>query len=345
VVSGVDDLGNGHVVQFYEHDEELADRVASYLRDVLDGRGAAIVIATAAHRQAIQARLSEAGADLTAAAGRGDYVVLDAEGTMAALTTTGTTAGTTAGRIDGTAFERVIGGVITSAGRGRRPVRVYGEMVALLWDSGDAFGAIHLESLWNDLAAASSFPFSLYCAYHAESVAGPEHAASLRRLCHLHTSVLSAPSNATTDRRPMSGYEVRAEFASKVTAPRAARHFVIDTLRQWDMSSVLIDQVALASSEMAANAVIHARSPFSVTLRADGALVRIEVRDTRPAVDQGRPRLVARPGRGLGVVAALSHRWGVEAAHAGKTVWAEFVDTEEAPRRARARARAPEGAR
>jgi anti-sigma regulatory factor (Ser/Thr protein kinase) len=326
-----------HVVQFYERDADLMGSVGQYLAVAIDAGGVAVAVATETHRLALEQQLVAAGVDLAEARLRGQIVLLDAATMLSTFTALG--------RIDGDAFHAVIGRLIGDAALKGRPVRVYGEMVALLWDSGDAFGAIHLESLWNDLAAASSFPFSLYCAYHAESVAGPEHAASLRRLCHLHTSVLSAPSNATTDRRPMSGYEVRAEFASKVTAPRAARHFVIDTLRQWDMSSVLIDQVALASSEMAANAVIHARSPFSVTLRADGALVRIEVRDTRPAVDQGRPRLVARPGRGLGVVAALSHRWGVEAAHAGKTVWAEFVDTEEAPRRARARVRSPEGAR
>jgi anti-sigma regulatory factor (Ser/Thr protein kinase) len=316
-----------HVVQFYERDADLISSVAQYLAVAIDAGGVALAVATELHRHALERQLVAKGVDLALARLRGQIVLLD---TVTMLSTF-----TASGRIDGDAFHTVVGRLIGDAALKGRPVRIYGEMVALLWDSGDVLGAIRLESLWNDLAASSSFPFSLYCAYHAESVAGPEHAESLQRLCHLHTNVMSVPSNAATDRRPMSGFEVRAEFASKLTAPLAARHFVIDSLRQWGVSSELIDHAALASSELAANAVLHARSPFSVTLRADDALVRIEVRDTRPALDQGQPRLVARPGRGLGVVAALSHRWGVEATHAGKTVWTEFIDTDMAPHRAR----------
>jgi anti-sigma regulatory factor (Ser/Thr protein kinase) len=130
----------------------------------------------------------------------------------------------------------------------------------------------------------------------------------------------------------MAGCEATDEFAAKISAPRAARRFVVSTLRRWHASHDLSDHAALVSSEMAANAVIHARSPFSVTLRADRALVRVEVRDARPADVGAQHRLVARPGRGLGIVAALSQRWGIDAASGGKVVWAEFADPDEAGR-------------
>jgi hypothetical protein len=44
-------------------------------------------------------------------------------------------------------------------------VRVFGEMVALLWADGDRNGALVLEELWNDLTRRMSFP--LLCAYPA----------------------------------------------------------------------------------------------------------------------------------------------------------------------------------
>ncbi|MDP9275804.1 MAG: MEDS domain-containing protein [Chloroflexota bacterium] len=44
-------------------------------------------------------------------------------------------------------------------------MRVFGEMVALLWAEGDRNGALVLEELWNDLTRRLSFP--LLCAYPA----------------------------------------------------------------------------------------------------------------------------------------------------------------------------------
>jgi len=333
VVSGVDDLGSSHVVQFYEHDGELADRVASYLRDVLDGRGAAIVIATAAHRQAIQARLSEASADLTAAAERGDYVALDAEGTMAALTTTGTTTGTTAGRIDRTAFEQVIGGVITPAGRGGRPVRVYGEMVALLWQDGLVDDAVRLEQLWNELGRKHSF--SLLCSYPADTLAGDGHLEAFAEMCRLHDEVAGggpAPTAQPPGSASVAPAGAAAEapgaaraFALSRDAPAAARHFAVAALRRLGATD-LSDDAALVVTELAANAVRHAGSGFTLTLSCQPEVLLISVRDTRPLpAGPAAAALPPKPLHGLGAVDVLASRWGVEPlGHAGKSVWVEL---------------------
>ena len=54
----VESTGNldGHVVQFYGHEEELTDHVAAYLLDALRDGGAAVVVAIAAHRQVFEGR-------------------------------------------------------------------------------------------------------------------------------------------------------------------------------------------------------------------------------------------------------------------------------------------------
>ena len=46
MVARTDPLDVGHVVQFYGHEEELADQVAGYLLAALQGGGVAVVIAT-----------------------------------------------------------------------------------------------------------------------------------------------------------------------------------------------------------------------------------------------------------------------------------------------------------
>jgi hypothetical protein len=61
----------------------------------------------------------------------------------------------------------IVGTLVTQArGEGQaRQVRVFGEMVALLWADGDRNGALVLEGLWNELTRRLSFP--LLCAYPA----------------------------------------------------------------------------------------------------------------------------------------------------------------------------------
>lgn len=104
-----------------------------------------------------------------------------------------------------------------------------------------------------------------------------------------------------------------------------ARRFVCVHLvehRLW----YLVDDVRLAVSELAANAVRHAHSPFTVSLgRADRA-VFLSVQDGSP----GAPALLApglsdTAGRGMSIVDLVSDDWGVTPAPGGgKSVWASF---------------------
>jgi hypothetical protein len=53
--------------------------------------------------------------------------------------------------------------------------------------------------------------------------------------------------------------------------------------------------------------------------------VRIQVEDARPlAGSPGDPPLPVWADHGLGLVDAVSARWGVQPADGGKTVWAEL---------------------
>jgi anti-sigma regulatory factor (Ser/Thr protein kinase) len=90
-----------------------------------------------------------------------------------------------------------------------------------------------------------------------------------------------------------------------------------------------IENAKLLESELVGNAIRHARTDFTITVRITSDLLRIEVfdRDSRP------PALIgldadATSGRGLNIVAALSSDWGWRTAHdvdgiTGKVVWAE----------------------
>jgi hypothetical protein len=304
VVTSAENLDGGHLVQFYGHEEELADQVASYLLGALQGDGAAVVIATAAHRQAFEGRLTRAGVDLAAAAEDGRYWALDADDTVRALMT-----GT---QPDGDSFGRVIGGVIRRAGQQGRRVRAYGEMVARLWDAGLVNAAVHLEEMWDSLGAR--YPSSLFCSYPASSVSGDGHLQAFSEVCRLHGSVVGGwpvPGGISTTRA----------FALSSDAPAAARHFAVDAVRRLGAAD-LADDTALVVTELAANAIVHAQTGFTVNLSAEPDVLRISVRDVSPPPPAGLP---AAPLHGLGAVDVLASRWGVEpVGHSGKSVWVEL---------------------
>ena len=301
---GTENLNVGHhVVQFYGHDEELAERVADHLLAALDRDGVAIVIATPAHTAAFETRLRRAGADLAAARARQAYLTLDAAETLDALMA--------GGRLDAAAFGRVIGGLIERARAGHRrgPVHAYGEMVALLWDAGLVGAVSQLEAMWDDLGRRR--PFSLFCGYQSGQVTSD--LAAFAEVCRLHKEIIGPAPDG------MPG-AVRT-FSLTRESPAAARRFTVGTLRGWGIGD-LSDDAALVVTELAANAVVHAHSGFTVILSARGGQLRISVRDADP---RGREALVPVPLHGLGTVDALASRWGVESlGSAGKTVWVEL---------------------
>jgi hypothetical protein len=295
-------LGDGeHVVQFYDRDADLTRAVGDYLARALSEGEVAIAIATEAHRQAFEAELLDGGIDAARAVADGSLVWLDAAETLATIVDGGV--------VDPARFRARVTPLVRQAQHGGRPVKAYGEMVALLWDAGDVLGAIEVEKLWNDLGDELSF--TLWCGYHTRSVAGDEHAEALRQVCHLHTAVVDAAT---------------ARFLAGPDAPFAARRFVTSLLgcRPYDDRAPM-DDAGLVVSELATNAVVHAGSPFSVSVRCDGSAIRISVHDwdaTLPVLRDGGPTAIS--GRGLHLVSMLARDWGVEPSPEGKTVWAEL---------------------
>jgi anti-sigma regulatory factor (Ser/Thr protein kinase) len=137
-----------------------------------------------------------------------------------------------------------------------------------------------------------------------------------------------------------------AAYQPVPAAAAAARRFVRDTLRSWELAGdrggpgeraewtqrdALVDDAVLLTSELVTNAVLHAGTPVQVTCRllgdlSDGA-VEIAVLDRRPAqLRPGRPHTAAEAaertnGRGLQLPSELATAWGVTYARAAKAVW------------------------
>ena len=180
----LNDARGGHVVLFYGDEQELADQVSEYLLPaVTDGGGAAIVIATPDHRRSFEDRLAEAGVDVTAARARGSYLEFDAHETIRGFMV--------GDRPDPAGFWQLVTPLLRQAAKAGPPVRVFGEMVSLLWDAGLAHAAIEVEVMWNELG--SQGPFSLLCAYPARPVTCSHYLDALTEVCRAHTEVTGSP--------------------------------------------------------------------------------------------------------------------------------------------------------
>ena len=182
--TGVPDAGRrDHIVLFYRDGQDLTERVREYLLPAIQDGGVAIVVATAGHRRSFGRYLAGAGADAAWARG---YLALDASQTMR---------GFMVGDRPGPAgFWQAISPVLRQAAGAGRPVRVLGEMVALLWDSGLIDAANEVEAMWTELGA--QYPFSLLCAYLAQPAACAHQRDALTEVCRARTRVTGVPPEA-----------------------------------------------------------------------------------------------------------------------------------------------------
>ena len=178
-----------HVVEFYESEGFLTDTVTDFVGPGLHDGGAAIVVATPAHRYAFEEALRHSGIDIEAAIHADRYLAFDAAELLDRFMVDGVP--------DAALFEDIVGSVLKRAGTGSRRVRVYGEMVALLWAAGDTAAAIALESFWNDLA--ETHEFALLCAYPMSAFNTAAGAAAFGQICATHTTVIPAESYSLLD--------------------------------------------------------------------------------------------------------------------------------------------------
>jgi anti-sigma regulatory factor (Ser/Thr protein kinase) len=112
------------------------------------------------------------------------------------------------------------------------------------------------------------------------------------------------------------------DLEQAVSSSIRARLFVAAACTDWHLDA-LRDDAVIISSELVANAVLHARTECRLTTQLDARGLTIAVHDYRPGRIR-RPSIDAMNLRGLGlfVVDRLSRSWGASPTGDGKKVWA-----------------------
>lgn len=219
-------------------------------------------------------------------------------------------------------FDATIGAIVERAARGGRTVRAFGEMVSLLWADGNVTGALALETLWNDMALKRDF--FLMCAY-PEVLLSEAPLRAVNAMCDRHSDLsllghLSQFAGATT---AMLSHTQRLLIPIPA-AVTATRQIATETIVGWELSH-LIQSCVIVTSELAANAVLHAQSAFLLTLSRDAKFLRIAVEDAVGCVPTANLRADVSKQGGLAKVQSIASDWGCDVTPAGKTVWAELA--------------------
>jgi signal transduction histidine kinase len=175
---------SGHFAQFYETDHFLLHALSDFIGTGLRAGEAAIVVATPEHCASLADLLQASGLDVSAVQESGQYIVLDAAELLTRFMVDGMP--------EPDRFANVIRDVLAQAAVGGRPVRVFGEMVALLWAEGNHAGTVRLEELWNGLRTIH--PFILFCAYPITGLDGDALAQPFSDVCLAHAHLIPAES-------------------------------------------------------------------------------------------------------------------------------------------------------
>ena len=183
-----DPAPRSHAVQFYESEDYLAQTVSQFLAAGLTAGDRILVVATQAHADAFMIELGEGreskkslGDVARRAVDDGRLVFLDARETLSKFLISDMPDPDLFRDVLARAIHKVQG---NSAGR----LRVYGEMVNLLWQDGNSRAAVRLEELWND--AGRDHAFSLLCAYTMGNFYKEGDAGHFMEVCRTHSHVI-----------------------------------------------------------------------------------------------------------------------------------------------------------
>ena len=182
-----------HFARVVVDDGELATAAADHVAEGWPRREPAVLVVTPAHERLIldELRARRVPTDR--------IVVADARKTLDSILENG--------HLSARRFESVIGSILDETRRrfGRKPPRVFGEMVDLLVRDGRVEAAAELEELWGSLGARRAF--SLLCTYHLDIFDPDVQARVMPHMCRTHTKVAAAADEHALSRAVESAVE------------------------------------------------------------------------------------------------------------------------------------------
>lgn len=169
-----------HLLQCYAQDDALLDALEGFVSSALRGGDGVVVVATAPHLHELEKRLRAHWLDIDRARWEERYIPQLAQEVLGKFMDEDRLP-------NDERFRASVADLLAIARGPGRKVRVFGEMVNVLWARGDVAGSIQLENLWCRFLLDNDV--QLFCAY-ARELFGANATSALKGLRDLHTTVL-----------------------------------------------------------------------------------------------------------------------------------------------------------
>ncbi len=178
-------LAHYHAVRFYESERSLAQITAEFFAEGFAEHHPALVAATPSFRAALLLELDARSRDVVEMQRSRELLLIDAKDALSTFMVDG--------KPNADKFNETMCAAIEHVCRGRTDckIRVFGQMVDVLWRDGQQQAAIDLEIMWNQLARTRAF--SLLCGY---AMGNFYKDSNVEDICGQHSHVVSADGEA-----------------------------------------------------------------------------------------------------------------------------------------------------
>jgi hypothetical protein len=215
----VTDAGpSDHIVQLYQDQDFLNRAVCRFAGAAITNGEGLILVPTLSHWNAFLPRLEAEGVDVEAARERGQLTVVDADNFLPRFLRDGMP--------DSPVFLGLAADVIGQAHAGGRykTVRWWGEMVNVLWESGNVNASMKLEDLFDQLGR--QIDIALFCSFLMDNFDGEIQTHMLPRLGSNHSHLIPVEDYARLERAVESALQetVGADEARELETQLLAKY-------------------------------------------------------------------------------------------------------------------------
>ena len=120
-----------------------------------------------------------------------------------------------------------------------------------------------------------------------------------------------------------------AQVPGRPDSASAARAFLARLLDGWGVADEVIDDAALLTTELMANAVRQGSDVVNLRFALDDGLLHVDVQDDAEELPGTRLGNSSSSGSlgggGLWIVQSVAHDWGSDSGNGGTTVWFELT--------------------
>lgn len=178
-----------HVLQVYENDQVLLVALNGFARSAISAGEKMIVVATPDHMARLAKSLKLFGIDPDELRFARNLVFIDAADMLGQFME--------GGMPNNEKFCKALDNLLEQVGdRGGKPVKIFGEMVAILWERGNHEATMALEEIWNRECVARGI--HLFCGYPASLFLDKERG-KLLHICGQHSTMLEGTTRTYTE--------------------------------------------------------------------------------------------------------------------------------------------------